>query len=333
MTSKTMRAVSIEADHAIRTVERPCPTPQDDEIIVAPIAGGICGTDLHIVKGEFPQAVFPVVPLHEFAGRVAAVGRSVKGFAEGDLVTADPNVSCGQCRWCRMGRPNLCTNLAVIGVTRQGAAAEQVAVPARCAHRLPAGVTPELGAMIEPLACVCNAVHRAGALRDRRILVMGSGVMGLLIAIVARRMGAGEVWVSDPSEAKHPTALGVGVTRAVTPSLLAGQRFDIVFEASGAPAAAQQVMALLGPTGIWMQVGVLAPEATVTLNPFDVFDREISIIGSNSLADKFPAAVELMPDIMEPAAKLISSRVSVWDFQAGLESARAATSVKTQLFF
>ena len=333
MTEKLMRSISVNADLSITTVETAAPTPLDDEIIVAPIAGGICGTDLHIVKGEFPQAVFPVVPCHEFAGTVVGVGRNVTRFREGDLVTADPNVSCGVCRWCLMSRPNLCAELAVIGVTRPGAAAELVAVPSRCAHLLPGAVTPDLGAMIEPLACACNAVDRAGALRGRRILVMGSGVMGLLITIVASRMGAGEIWVSDPSEAKHATARSIGAAHTVTPRQLEGERFDIVFEASGAPPAARQVMALLNPTGIWMQVGVLAPEASVAMHPFDVFDRELSIIGSNSLADKFPNAVELMPDIIDQAAQLITGKVSVWDFEAGLASARSMTSVKTQLFF
>jgi len=333
MTEKLMRSISIGSDLGIKIVETPAPMPLDDEIIVAPIAGGICGTDLHIVKGEFPQALFPVVPCHEFSGTVVAVGRNVIRFREGDLVTADPNVSCGACRWCLMSRPNLCVRLAVIGVTRPGAAAELVAVPARCSHLLPKSVTPDLGAMIEPLACACNAVDRAGNLRGRRILVMGSGVMGLLITIVAGRMNAGEIWVSDPSEAKHGIARLVGAAHTVTPQQLEGERFDIVFEASGAPPATKQVMALLNPTGIWMQVGVLAPETSVAIRPFDVFDRELSIIGSNSLADKFPNAVELMPDIIEQAKHLITGKVSVWSFDSALASARSMTSVKTQLFF
>jgi D-arabinose 1-dehydrogenase-like Zn-dependent alcohol dehydrogenase len=94
-----MRAVSIEADHAIQTVECPYPTTQDDEIIVAPMAGGICGIDLHIVKGEFPQAVFPVVPLHEFAGRVAAVGRSVPRAISSRRIRRCPAANAAGAGW------------------------------------------------------------------------------------------------------------------------------------------------------------------------------------------------------------------------------------------
>ncbi len=169
MTDKLMRSVSVNADLSITIVETPAPTPLDDEIIVAPIAGGICGTDLHIVKGEFPQAVFPVVPCHEFAGTVIAVGRSVTRFREGDLVTADPNVSCGVCRWCLMSRPNLCVKLAVIGVTRPGAAAELVA--SRLIERRPGVVTE---------AYTTGSAHRMRRLSE--YLTLGGAVMAVSVA-------------------------------------------------------------------------------------------------------------------------------------------------------
>ena len=333
MTTSTMRAISVGRDLAITTVELPRPQPRPDEILIAPRAAGICGTDLHIVKGEFPQAVFPVIPCHEFAGDVVAVGNQVSSFKEGDLIAADPNVSCGHCRWCLAGRPNLCANLEVIGVTRQGAAAELLALPARCAARLPVGLSAELGAMVEPLACACNAVHRAGSLQGKRVLVMGSGIMGLLITILARRSEPAAVWVSDPAAAKHVVAQAVGANKACTPADLTGERFDVVFEASGAPAATAQVMALLDRMGIWVQVGVLAPPARGPVLPFVRFARAMSLICSNSCAANLPTALDLMPDIAEIASKLVTSRTSVWEFKSGLASALGASSVKAQLSF
>ncbi len=328
-----MRAVFVGLDQRIGIRDVPRPVPAADELIVAPLAGGICGTDLHIVKGEFPQAVFPVVPCHEFAGRVVSMGRDVAGFAEGDLVATDPNIACGRCRWCEAGRPNLCAHLAVIGVTRPGAAAEQVAVPARCAHRLPLSLDAGTGALIEPLACACNAVARAGRLRDKRILVLGSGVMGLLIVLVAKQVAPGEIWVADPATPKHAIARAIGADRVVKPDAIGSERFDVIFEASGAQAAAADVMDRLEKMGVWMQVGVLAPTDRIALQPFAVFDREISIIGSNSLADKFPEAVALMPEIADRVAHLVTGRVLVWNFADALDTARAPHSVKTQLTF
>ena len=333
MASRRMRAVHVSATQAIDIREVDRPEPGARELVVAPAASGICGTDLHIVKGEFPQARFPVVPCHEFAGTVVAVGRDVTDFREGDLVTCDPNVPCQACRWCLAGRPNLCINLSVIGVTRPGAAADEVAVPARCTWRLPDGVSASLGAIVEPLACACNAIARAGPLGGKRVLVMGSGIMGLLITILAGRERPSEVWVSDPATQKHPMAIEAGATRVVAPDALEGELFDVVFEASGAPPATAQVLELLNPMGTWVQVGVLAATAKVGIRPFLIFDREVTIVGSNSLADKFPAALELIPAIAEQAAALVTNRLSVWDFETALNSARSPNSVKTQLTY
>lgn len=333
MSSATMRVVEIAQDGSVSVTERPRPRIGEDEILIAPQACGICGTDLHIMKNEFPQAVYPVVPGHELSGIVVDVGHHGARVPAGTLVAVDPNVVCGKCRFCRAGRPNLCARLAVIGVTRQGAASDLVAVPARNAFAVSKEAGPEIAAMIEPLACATNAVDRAGPVTDRRILVMGAGTMGLLIAALVRQVGAGEVWVSDPVEAKHAVARRMGIPHVVHPRLLANERFDIVFEAAGALPAAQQVMDLLEPMGSWIQVGVHAPDAAVELKPFDIFERELKIIGSNSLADKFPAAVELMPDLSSAAAALVTSRFPAWDFAHAVASMAGAGSVKTQLTF
>ncbi len=333
MASATIRAVEIAEDGAIAVKERQRPTMAADEILIAPRACGICGTDLHIMKNEFPQAIYPVVPGHELSGIVVDPGHHGSRLPAGTLVAVDPNVACGACRFCRAGRPNLCERLAVIGVTRQGAAADLVAVPERNAYPVSKDAGPEIAAMIEPLACAVNAVDRAGPVHDRRILVMGAGTMGLLIAALARHLGAGEVWVSDPAEPKHAVARRIGITHVVQPRALGAERFDIVFEAAGALPAARQVMDLLEPMGSWMQVGVHAPEAAVEVKPFDIFERELKIIGSNSLADKFPAAVELMPDLSATAAALVTSRFPAWEFAQAVASMGAAGSVKTQLTF
>lgn len=333
MSDTTMRVVEIARRGGVSIVERPSPQIAEDEILIAPQACGICGTDLHILKNEFPQAVYPVVPGHELSGIVINPGRHAGRLQAGSLVAVDPNVVCGKCRFCRAGRPNLCAKLAVIGVTRQGAAADRLAVPAKNAFVVSQSAGPEIAAMIEPLACAVNAVDRAGSLRDRRILVMGAGTMGLLIAALAKHVGGGEVWVSDPAEAKHVVARNIGIAHVVHPRSLAREKFDIIFEAAGALPAAKQVMDLLEPMGSWMQIGVHAPDAAVELKPFDIFERELKIIGSNSLADKFPAAVELMPDLSAVAAALVTSRFPAWDFAQAVASMSGAGSVKTQLTF
>lgn len=333
MSESIIRVVEIARNGAVHIVERPRPIAQENEILIKPKACGICGTDLHILKNEFPQAIYPVVPGHEVSGVVIESGKHANRFPQGTLVAVDPNVTCGVCEFCRAGRPNLCVDLAVIGVTREGGASEIVAVPVRNAYVVSPQAGAEIAAMIEPLACAVNAVERAGSIVGRRVLVMGAGTMGLLIAALAKHVGAGEVWVSDPVEAKHPIARQIGVSHVVQPALLATERFDMVFEAAGAVPAARQVMNLLRPMGVWIQVGVHAPESQIDIKPFDIFERELKIIGSNSLADKFPVAVELMPDLSNVARVLVTHRFPVWRFADAVASMASTGAIKTMLSF
>ncbi|MBL8581229.1 MAG: alcohol dehydrogenase catalytic domain-containing protein [Rhizobiaceae bacterium] len=331
--AKTMRAIQITDDHKIAVIEAPVPRLGSGEILVRPRACGICGTDLHILHHGFPGTCYPVTPGHEFAGHVVAVGEDVRGVREGDFVAVDPNVVCGQCRWCKAGRPNLCIHLTPIGVGRAGATAEYVAVPAKNAFAVNERIGAGVAALIEPLACAIHAVETAGRLRDRRVLVLGGGTMGMLIALAALKKGAGDVTLADPVEGKRLTAKAVGVTHAVDPARLDGERFDVVFEAAGVMAALRQALTLVEKTGTLVQVGVHDEDATVPVNPFKVYEQEITIVGSNSLADKFSAAVDLMPDLQAEAARLIGEPFSVWDFAAAVDSMAKGHAIKTQLIF
>lgn len=331
--AKTMRAIRITEDHAIDVIEARVPALKQGEILVRPRACGICGTDLHILHHGFPGTCYPVTPGHEFSGHVVAVGQGTKGVREGDFVAVDPNVVCGECRWCRAGRPNLCLHLSPIGVGRAGAAAEYVAVPARNAFAVNEKIGAGVAALIEPLACAIHAVETAGRLRDRRVLVLGGGTMGMLIALASRKMGAGEITLADPLATKRAIATRIGIDKAVDPSALGDELFDVVFEAAGAVPALKQALTCVDKTGTLVQVGVHDVDVTVPINPFDVYEQEITIVGSNSLADKFAAAAELMPDLQKEAETLIGEPFNIWDFAAAVDSMANGRAIKTQLVF
>lgn len=328
-----MRAVRIESNHKIDVIELPEPTAKDKEIVVRPVACGICGTDLHICQHGFPGTNYPVTPGHEFAGHVLSVGREVKGIKEGDFVAVNPNVSCGVCEWCKEGKPHLCNALTPIGVGRPGAAAEQVAVPGQNAHVVREDIGHGVAALIEPLACALHAVESSQGVKDRRVLVIGAGTMGLLTAIIARQHGAAEVTVVDPNQGKHPIALDVGAHKVATPEQLGDERYEVVFEAAGAMPALRMALNHIRKTGVLVQVGVHNVEATVDINPFTIYEHELRIIGSNSLANQFAAAVDLMYDIAQPASKLIGETYSVWDFGVAVQKMASSSAVKTQLRF
>ncbi|MGH0348875.1 alcohol dehydrogenase catalytic domain-containing protein [Sinorhizobium meliloti] len=328
-----MKAVRITQDHQISVVETTVPAVADDEVLVKPTCCGICGTDLHILKHGFVGTNYPVIPGHEFAGHVVAAGRKVRNLKAGDFVAVDPNVVCGECRWCQSGRPNLCIHLTPIGVGRAGAAAEYVAVPSRNAFKVSESIGSDVAALIEPLACALHAVDSSQGIKDRQALVLGGGTMGLLIAIAAKHAGAGKVTLADPASAKLDIARNVGVDAAVQPSDLGSERFDVVFEAAGVPAALKQGLQLVEKTGAYVQVGVHDEHAEASFVPFKLYEQEFRFIGSNSCADKFGAAVELMPDIRDKAKLLIGESFPVWSFDTAVQSMQAGKSIKTQLRF
>ena len=329
--SGRMRAVRITEDHAASVVETAIPRLSEGEVLVRPTACGICGTDLHILRHGFPGTNYPVTPGHEFAGHVVAVGPGAKGVKEGDFVAVDPNVVCGHCRWCRAGRPNLCLHLSPIGVGRPGAAAEFVAVPAQNAFAVKEDLGGAVASLIEPLACAIHAVDSARDVKNKSVLVLGGGTMGLLIGIVAQVSGASMVRLADPAPTKHVIARLAGIADVVDPAALGAECFDVVFEAAGVRSALEQAISLVEKTGVLVQVGVHDESAMVGFAPFKIYEREIRIVGSNSCADRFPAAVDMMSDIRDRAAVLLGDPFSVWDFAAAVDSMVAGNAVKTQL--
>ena len=328
-----MRAVQITPDHKVAVIETEVPVIGADEVLVKPACCGICGTDLHILRHGFTGTCYPVTPGHEFSGHVVAVGRDVSGLREGDFVTVDPNVTCGTCRWCLMGRPNLCNSLSPIGVGRPGATAEYVAVPARNAFVVSESIGHGIAALIEPLACALHAVESAQGIADRDVLVIGGGTLGLLIAITARHLGAGKVTLCDPSADKQAVARDAGVDAALAPQDLGAGKFDVVFEAAGVPAALNSALSRVEKTGALVQVGVHDADALASFKPFRLYEHEFRFIGSNSCADRFAPAVDLMTDIRAKAALLLGPALSVWDFEKAVQQMDSGHAVKTQLTF
>ena len=328
-----MRAVQIGQDHKVSIIETGIPQLLPDEVLVKPGAGGICGTDLHILHHGFPGTKYPVIPIHEFAGHVVAVGQDVTKFKEGDFVAVDPNVTCGTCRWCASGRPNLCANLTPTGVARPGAAAEFVAVPARNTFPVSTELSPAIAALIEPLACVLHAISSSEGVKGRSVAVLGGGTMGFLASLVASQFGAERVLLSDPVTGKREIATAAGIREAISPNQLGTEKFDVVIEAVGLPQALAQAFQIVEKTGVLVQVGVHNEGARFPIDPFKIYEREIKYVGSNSCADKFGQAVDVISDIRDKAALIIGKSYEVWDFEKASEHMSAGESIKTQLVF
>ncbi|MEL7974316.1 alcohol dehydrogenase catalytic domain-containing protein [Isoptericola sp. F-RaC21] len=330
--TKTMRAAVADGRGDVEIRELAVPEARNGWVVIAPVGTGVCGTDLHLVEGDYPHGRFPVVPGHEFAGYVTEVGPGVAGIAEGDYVGVNPNISCQKCAWCGVGATNLCVNLLPVGVAVDGSCAEFVAVPARIVHALDRSIEHRAAPLIEPFACVLHALERVPGWRDEEMVVFGAGSIGLMAIILGRAEGAAGVRVVEPNATRRAAALELGALEAVaSPDDLDRSVFDLALDASGHPVAIEQAVVALGPRGRLIQMGVASPAAQVPVSPYEVFAKELSIIGSNSLAEKYPESAERMVDLQGQLSSLVTATYSLEDYAEALAAAKSPDHIKVQV--
>ncbi|WP_129668277.1 zinc-dependent alcohol dehydrogenase family protein [Phytoactinopolyspora endophytica] len=327
-----MRAVVIEKPGSLSVQDVPEPVPGPADVVVDVGACGICGTDLHIADGEFPPSPYPLVPGHEFAGTVSAVGDSVTtGIAVGDRVAVDPSLFCGHCRQCRRGRGNLCENWGATGDTVDGAFAERVAVPASTCYPLPEQLSFAEGALVEPVSCAVHGVRRLGVEAGERILVLGAGTMGLIMLQLLVAGGA-RVSVVDRVAEKLPMAERFGaVAVATSVDELPRRAFDAAVDVTGAPPAIEDAVRSLDRGGRIEIFGVAAEDAVVRLSPFRIYNDEITVVGSMAVLHSYGAALELVADHQVDVASLVSHTFGLADFPHALDLVRTGQTVKAQI--
>src|SRR5512139_2700911 len=208
-----MKSVVIEKPNDILLVERDIPEPGHREVMIQVMASGICGTDLHIYRGEY-MGGYPVIPGHEFSGVVVAVGSHVTRFKAGDRVAVEPNISCDNCVNCLNNRQNFCLNWQAIGVTLPGGMEEYVIAPEKAVFSI--GDLPfEYGAFMEPLSCVVHGVERARIGLADHVAILGAGPIGILMTQMARIQGAAHITVLEINPGRADLAHQFGADRVV----------------------------------------------------------------------------------------------------------------------
>jgi 2-desacetyl-2-hydroxyethyl bacteriochlorophyllide A dehydrogenase len=311
------------------------PTPSAGQIVVRVGACGVCGTDLHIADGEFPPTPYPIIPGHEFAGEVVAVGPNVPTSlaALGDRMAVDPSLFCGYCAPCRAGHGNLCKNWNAIGDTVNGAFAEYVAVPAANAYHLPDSLDYFQGALVEPLSCAVHGMDRIGAVLGQRVLVMGAGTMGLLLQQLLIRAGAAAVAVVDRSPARLEVAALLGAEVVATDADdLDGATFDVSVDATGAAGAIAAAFDRLARGGRLLVFGVASADAVVALSPFRIYNDELTILGSMAVLHSFTDAVELMAaGVIDTDAFLRTPPRGLEGYEEALMAVRRGEGIKVQV--
>ena len=295
-----MKAFIITKPNKFELVEVKKPTPDHDEVLVKVTAAGLCGTDIHILKGDHPTT-FPIIPGHEFAGIVDEVGTLVKGFKKGDAVIVDPNIFCESCYYCKQNKQIHCENIKVLGSTMDGAFAEYVAVPQRCLFHI--GDIPAVQAsMAEPLACVINAYNKVPVPLGGHVLIYGAGTIGLMHLMISLRSGAASVTVVDKKQASLKIAAALGATYVLeSDEQLANKLNDIsprgftyVIDATGVPSVVEQAITYLAKTGTFIAFGACPSESTITINPFDLFYNDWKLIGSYALEKTMQQSIDML---------------------------------------
>jgi 2-desacetyl-2-hydroxyethyl bacteriochlorophyllide A dehydrogenase len=329
-----VKAVVISEPGAVALERVDDPEPSPDGIVVAPDACGICGTDLHILDGELEATRYPIVPGHEFAGEVVAVGREVAGIGVGDLVAVEPNVVCGRCDFCRTGRENLCANWNAIGVSRaDGGWAELTAVPAKNAFVLGDGFPRRWGALIEPLSCAVYGFDLLTLRLADHVLIYGAGTMGLMLCQLASGHGAGSVSVVDRNADRLPraAALGADFTATSAEELDRPGGWEIVIDATGAVAAIEDGLDRVRRGGTFLLFGVAAADATASFSPFRVYRDEIRIIGSMAVLHSFERAARLLERGVIDGDAMLTRTSALDDHAAAIASFRRGEGLKVQL--
>ncbi|CAM5679605.1 zinc-dependent alcohol dehydrogenase family protein [Streptomyces chartreusis] len=325
-----MKAAVIEAPGKVTVTTVPDPTPGPREVVVDVAACGLCGTDLHILQGEFAPTL-PVVPGHEFAGEVVGLGSDVTELALGDRVAVDPSLYCHECRYCRVGRNNLCDRWQAIGVTVAGGAAEYAVAPVANCVRLPDHVDVQDAALIEPLSCAVRGYDVLNSRLGSHVLIYGSGTMGLMMLELAKRTGAASVDVVDVNPERLATAEKLGCSQVgLSADELRRSRggWDVVVDATGNAAAIQDGLERVAKAGTFLQFGVSDYATKATISPYRIYNQEITITGSMAVLHSYERAAELFATgVLDPQV-FISHRLPLTEYPQALEQFAAGQGRK-----
>jgi len=288
--AQTMKAQIVEKPGKMVLKQVEVPEINDDEVLIKVKYTGICGTDWSIFTGKYSADRLPLIPGHEFSGTLEKVGKNAKNLKPGDRVTADINMSCGYCFYCRRGQKLMCRDFTQLGIHINGTYAQYVKAPWKQVHKLPESVDFLKGAFVEPISCV---IHSAKAMQveiGSSVAILGSK-LGILHSAVARLKGAAPVILLGRNQNRLDTAKQMGadftinVNRINDPvdevkKLTEGRGADYVIEAVGTPRTYEQALAMVRPGGTLAAFGITGPDDTMTVKPFEIVLGERKITGS-----------------------------------------------------
>ena len=307
-------------DRRVEEVERP--QIASNQVLVKVKACGVCMTDMHMYLWEFPVKT-PVILGHEFSGEVVQVGEDIDDVHIGERVSVDPVLSCGVCDACAAGRDNLCKRVMSVGgagnVIVNGAFAEYTAVPRLAIGKIPAEISFDQGAFVEPLGCCIHGVDMSRVEVGETVVLVGAGAIGLLLLQLVRQRGASTIITADLKDERLQLAKQLGADHVINPSredlptklmeITHGEGADLVIEAVGSPQTVKQAIQMVKPGGRVTIFGVAPVNSKIETSPFDIYFREIEIIGAYAITrDAFQRSISMLQSGRIRVEPLITER-------------------------
>lgn len=301
----------------------PSPEAKPGEVVIAVKRIGVCGSDIHVYHGLHPYTSYPVVQGHEVSGVVAEVGEGVEGIAPGDHVVFMPQVTCGECYPCRHGMYHICDHLKVMGFQTSGAAQEFFPVTAEMVLKVPESMSLDEAAMVEPVSVAVHALSRAGSVEGKKVLVLGAGTIGNLVAQVARASGAAAVMITDVSPYKLEKARQCGIEHAINTGetdlgqaildVFGPDKADLILECVGVQPTITQAVSNGRKGSTIVVVGVFGAKPLVDLGL--VQDRELSLVGTLMYQKRdYERAIQLVADGKLCLGPMVTHRFAFKDY-------------------
>lgn len=334
---RTMTAAVFMGDGRLELQERPVPQPKNREDVLLRVkAASVCGSDIQIlnVPPGHPATVGAILG-HEYMGEVLEIGEDVRHVRPGDHVIVSPDLRCGHCYYCQMGRTNMCENRTTLGIYLDGGFARYNVAPARALFKVDKKVPPEIAALGEPLAVTMHGIGRVNIRPGDSVAVLGAGPIGSLFTMLAKLCGAGLVVVSEPAQGRREYAAGLGADVVVNPQEqdlkevmlgLTPRGADVVVDAVGS--LFSEAMRAVRRGGKILLFGVNA-RAQTTFRQFDITDNELDVLGSyifdNTL---FPRVIKVLESGALPLDRLITHRLPLDQILDGIQLLRKGEALK-----
>lgn len=336
MTTNTMKRVEVRTGEIV-LVDAPIPTPLPGEVQVETTVSGVCGSDTHASHGRHPFVPLPYFPGHEAVGVIRQVGDGVTGLSVGDRVTVEPTLPCWECKMCTTGRSNICENLRFFGCGYdQGGMADFFTIPANRIHQIPDDLDDFQAALIEPLSTPVHAVRLSGGVKDKAVVIIGSGTIGLMVLAAAKHAGARRIVVTDMLPSKLEKAMKVGadatVPATVTDPVAAiraelGESADVVFDCVAIQSTVDQALKLAMKGGTVMIVGV--PEKDVVVPLPQIQDLQMRIQGSATyMPEDYAEAIEIIRAGGVSSEEFITNRFPLEEVSTAFAASSSGLEVK-----